>query len=293
MIVRGAPLRRIQLIAPPLILLALAGCGGGGGVAATASGPATTSQSTSRTDVVARVGPNIITRSQLREWMPTELAEDFYAASGHALSANLVSEPADYAGCHHEIAKLTPTRGKGRPQPAPSHAKLTDVCHELYDAIKLQTLNYLVTAYWTMRIDAVHGTRATDLEVRHAFNRLRAAQHEGVLEAELVAKRRTLSQELFQVKLALLQEKLVRKSGNLSVAITELAQSETDPALEADCMPGYVVTHCKQYKGGGGGYPGGRSPSIIVQEIARWRPLTSHGFTGVPLCTHGRTKGCV
>lgn len=252
-----------------LVLCVLAGCGGGGG---------------SPNATVARVGAYAITRGMLNQWMTEQIGETFVEMASHQVPAGLVSEPANYPGCVSTLRSIEPIPGKGPRQPIPSTAQLMSKCKELYAVVKAQALAFLVSGYWVISFDASHGITANNKEVEQSFRQ--GAYPKGVeLQQLLKTRRRTLAQELFMAKLDLLSEKVkneMRKGGTqLTTKLFGEAQSAN---ATASCLPGYVVEHCKGYKGPqSSGIANLTAPAILLQEIARWRPETSHGFTGQPV----------
>jgi hypothetical protein len=86
---------------------------------------------------------------------------------------------------------------------------------------------------------------------------------------------------LFHLKIQLLDEKLLQKAkAGGTPAYLKLSKEVEASNPPATCNPGYIVEHCKGFTPPEH-YPG-LSPAVQLQEIARWRPETSHGFTGQP-----------
>lgn len=233
-----------------------------------------------------QIGGYTITRAALNQWMTEKLGEDYYEVAAHEAPPRLVSEPADYPACTAALKAITPIPGKGRPQPQPTTAQLTSKCKQLYQGVKEQALIYLVSSYWNMNFEAHHGIKMTDEEVQQGLKRIAAERYpkEGEFQRVLVSRRRTLSQELFQVRVELLQQKLEKKlrNGDPQLAAT-LVREAKSAAAGADCRPGYVVEYCKGYKAPASAPSNARAPIVLLEEIARWRPETSRGFTGVPV----------
>jgi hypothetical protein len=209
----------------------------------------------------------MITTPMLNQWMMIEIGADYYSASKRQVPERLVSEPPNYPAC---VSALEAIRGKGEPVRRSTVAQLRSKCEQLYQAIKIQTLAFLVTSYWTIDFDANHGVKVTDEEVAQKLERVKAEQYPkpGQFQESLDARRRTLGQEVFLAKIDLLQEKLKQRiqSGNGKYA--RLASEASISADSAVCPTGYVVPHCKQFKGH---VSSGRSPSVLLQEIARLR----------------------
>jgi hypothetical protein len=264
--------RAIASIIGACISVALvAGCGGAG-----TSG-----------ETLAVIAGHPITQTLLNQWMIERTGEDYYLVSSHRAPAGLVSEPANYPACIATLKKLTPIPGEGPPQPQPTLAQLTTRCEQLYQTVKAETMKYLVWAYWNINFDAHHGITIGDPEVERAFEQLKAQRwpKPGQFQQEvLVARTRTVPQELFTLKMNRLETKLEKKlEGGRSLLYATLVR-EAKSAKE-DCRPGYVVELCKGYKP-----PKERfattntgAPGPLLEEVARWRPETSHGFTGATI----------
>jgi hypothetical protein len=232
---------------------------------------------------IAQVGSFTITKSLLDQWMVPTVGEDFYAVTSRQAPVGLAAEPADYQACVTTLKKLTPIAGDGPPQPQPTVSDLEGRCRQLHEAIRYQTLTFLVKAYWSINFAASHGVTATGSEVQQQLERVKAIQYPapGQLQNYLTSRRRTLQQQLFDLKLGFLQEKLLHKalaSGtHAALALAAEAQSQSSPA---SCGHGDVVEHCEGYKAPGG-YPG-PPPSTQLAEIARWRPSEASHTTTSP-----------
>ncbi len=236
-------------------------------------------------ETVAQVGGYAITKAMVNQWMTEKVGEDYYEVATHESPPRLVSEPADYPACIASLKAIAPIPGEGKPQAQPTVAQLTSKCKELYQAIKTQALAYLVSSYWSINFDADHGIKVTGEEVQQKLKQIRAERYptEGEFQHLLTSMRRTLSQELLIVKLDLLGQKLEKKlqNGGPQLSATFIREAKS-AATSASCRPGYVVEYCKGYKA-----PqttsAASTPAVLLEEIARWRPETSHGFTGVPV----------
>jgi hypothetical protein len=247
----------------------LAACGGGGG---------------SPSETVAQVGGYAITKTMLNQWMTEKVGEGYYEIATHRVPLGLVSEPADYPACVASLKAITPIRGERQPQPQPTVAQLMSKCKELYQAIKVEALTFLVSSYSSINFDAAHGVKVSDAEVQQELKRIKAELYpsESQFQQLLVSRRRTLSQELFIVRLDLLQQKIEKKLQSDSPRLYAVLLREAKNATaSASCHPGYVVEYCRGYDS-----PKTYStstPAVLLEEIARWRPETSNGFTGVPI----------
>jgi hypothetical protein len=247
-----------------LVVVLLAACGGG------SRGPSG--------ETVAQVGSYAITKPVLNQWMTEKANEDFYEVSTHLAPPRLVSEPADYPACVASLKAITPSPGEK--QPHPTDAQLMSLCRELHQSIKLQALKYLVSSYWSINFDAAHGISVSDEEVQRQFAQTKARRSS--TESRLAGRSHTPSQELFMAKLNLLGDKVNEKLNDGGAQLTATLMSEAKRVIAtANCRPGYVVEYCKGYREGA--TPKTRPPVIPLEEIARWRPETSHGYTGVPV----------
>jgi hypothetical protein len=219
--------------------------------------------------------------------MDAKTGEIFYEVATHVAPGGLVAEPEDVPRCVAILKGLTPLPGKGKAQPQPTVAQLTSKCDALYRSIKVETLAYLVSSYWSLNFDAAHGIVVSEAEVNRDLDRIERERFHspGEFQQYLTNRRRTLAEELFTVRMDLLQQKVERKFQNANAAIVSaLANELRSQADSAKCRPGYVVEYCRGYTPQAGAEAADTSsPSVLLEEIARWRPETSHGFTGLPI----------
>lgn len=239
-------------IAVSLAVAGLAACGGG------TSG-----------DVVAQVGGSSITKGELNHWMSTLAGGDFYEISKqHTVPSGLVSEPPNYGAC---VARLEAVAaGVVRVQPKLTAAQLFSKCRQLYQALKLQALGFLVEAQWIIGLAGEEGLKATDGEVMQLFKEIKAEQFpkERELQRYLASNRRSLADEMFVVKLDVLRRKIQQKlstgGGQMLARLTEVGQRWT---AKTSCRSGYVVRHCKQYTGQQPA-PSLPSPAVLLERVA-------------------------
>jgi len=254
------------LLAVCLAIIGLTACGGGGGIPG---------------DSVAQVGGTAITRAELDHWMSTLTGGDFYeVAREHTVPAGLVSEPPNYAAC---VASLEAAAASGRTvQPKPTHAapqqtaaQLLSKCRQLYVALRLQAMAYLVNAQWTIGVYADEGVRASDAEVMRTLEQVKADEFPkpGQFERYLASTRRSLADELFVLKLNVLSQKLQQKArteGTKQV-IRKLSEAGLRWTAKTSCRPGYVVPHCRQFRTW---TPSARDPAVLLEQVAT--------ITGIP-----------
>jgi hypothetical protein len=253
--------RRLTLLGIAICLasVGLAACGGG--------------SSSSHSDPLAQVGHYTITKAMIGQWMMPMVGEDFFSILTRTAPAGLVAEPADYPACVAALKTLTPIPGSGSSQPQPTDAELEGRCEKLQQAIRYQALTFLVNSYWNINFAASHGITATSREVEEQLQRAKVTEYptQAQLENYLTSRHRTLQQQLFELKLELLQEKLLHKASaggqQAASALASELEAQTSPAT---CSAGNVVEHCKGFKPPGS-YPG-LPPAAQLQEIAQWRP---------------------
>ena len=255
----------LMFVAVGLAVAGVTGCGGG------TSG-----------EVVAQVGGSSITKAELDHWMSTEAGGDFYELSaGHTVPEGLVSEPPNYAACvaRLEAVAANPTKGRSKP----TAGQLLSKCRQLYQALKVQALSFLVASRWTVGAFGEVGVKATDKEVMQKFNRMKAEQFpkEGELQRYLTSRRRSPSDELLLVKLDLLSQKALQKleTGGKQM-ITKFTEAEQRWTAKTNCRAGYVVKSCKQYTGP----PPLSTPSgaVLLEQVAviTGRPCINHEACG-------------
>jgi hypothetical protein len=252
-------------------LLAVAGltaCGGG-----------------SSDEVVAHVGDTAITKPAVNHWMATLVGGDYNELSGgRRVPEGLVSEPPSYPSCvaHLEAAAATPAEGGSRPE----GVKLLTKCQHLYQALRTQATEFLVRSQWQIGLYREHGVTATDDEVSKFFEESKRTHPylstETRVHNYLSSRRLSLTDYLYILKLDLLGQKFQRKleqEGKQELA--GVPEAEQRWTAKTSCRPGYVVQHCKQYRGGPE-YKSGPPPSILMEQIAA---LVTGRCINRPACT--------
>lgn len=229
-------------------------------------------------DVIARVGDMTITKADLNHWMATLAGGDFNEVShNHKVPAGLVSDPANYPACLASLqaaaAKAPKQPSKASKSPVDTPARLLKICHQLYVAIRLQTLNYLITADWTIGAYAEGGIKASNQEVLRFFNEIKKQQFpsQAAFQEYLELNNRTLADELFVVHLDLLSSKLTSSNGGKAL-LAKLTEAGRRWTAKTDCSPGNVVQHCKQFTHEPP--PTTPPPSILMEQVAT--------VTGIP-----------
>jgi hypothetical protein len=235
--------------------------------------------------VAAEVGHDQITDTLLAHWMNEIAGEDYYSVAYHPAPPNIATEPPNYPACVASLKKLTPIPGEGPPQHQPTPTQLLGKCQEIHHLIRLQTLEYLIDAFWSEQFDAAHGMRVTNTEVRNALQRNTKETYPkpGQFARALTENHRTYADELFKIKTILLNEKILHRASTGPTAATFKAETE-QTSLHATCEPGYTVEHCQGHQAPKEkfAHTNNGAPDKPLIEIARWRPETSGGFTGTP-----------
>ena len=253
--------RILVFITVSLVATGLAACGGG-----------------TFGEVVAQVGEYSITRAEVSHWMSTLAGGDFIEVSkGHTVPAGLVSEPPNYAACVARLEAVAVSPATGRPKP--TAAQLLSKCRQLYQALRLQALSFLVESKWMIGLYGEEGLKVTDAEVVQLFKRIEAElSPKEEFQQYLARRRRSLSDELFIVKLDVLRQKAAQKlnTGGKQM-LAEFTEAGRRWTARTSCRAGYVVQHCKQYTGQSA--PSLASPAVLLEQVA--------GITGRPCINRG------
>jgi hypothetical protein len=237
------------LLAATFMVTGVSACGGGGGIPG---------------DAVAQVGSTAITKAALNRWMSTLAGGDFFELSHITAPAGLVSDPPHYSTCVARLEKVTPNVAE---------SKLTLQCQQLYRALKLQALSYLLTAQQTIAEDAERGITASEAEIQRDYGKVKAELFptEADLKQYLAERDWTLSVEKFLIKRNVLSEKLarmVREKFKSEQAMEKyLLASNRKWVAKTTCRQGYMVPQCNGYKpvAAESSIP---APATLVDDIA-------------------------
>jgi hypothetical protein len=222
-------------------------------------------------EIVARVGATAITRAAVSHWMSALAGGEYYELSrNHTIPAELAFDPPRYGRCVASLEGAEGSSPAGSPKPSSVH--LLSKCQQIYQALKTQATAFLVATAWTIASDRELGITASDQEVLNLFKRVRASAYpsDAQLHEYLAARRLTLSDLLLQTRLNLLAQKALQKIGPAGAGKAVKARFDaawTRWAQKTDCRPGYVVEHCRQYKGGPT-YPHSPPASVMMEEVA-------------------------
>jgi len=240
----------LTAVAVALAAIGLVACGG--------SGPGDV--------VVAQVGGTPITRTAVSHWMATLAGSDYYELSrAQTLPAGLVSDPPDYSRCVASLQAAIP--GAGGTGSGPD--ELLKKCREINVALRIQAVGLLVQAQWLTSVDRQEGMTVTEQEVQQLFKQIRAEQYptEVDLRGYLSGRRWSLPDLLLTVRLDLLGRDAESKIAAGGKQAAEFADAEQQWAARTSCNAGYVVAHCKQFKGAEI-YPDALSPSVLLEQVA-------------------------
>lgn len=252
----------------------IAGCGSSGSSNRSATTTTLAAPPPIARQVVARVGSDVITKAILNESVRANVDEVFFEVSSHKAPAGLIAEPADYPRCTSTLTKITPFPGQVSRQPKATPALIQTLCQEIHQRFLESALSELISNYAILTFAAAHGVPIPSrAETQRALQHIEPElTHRETFQQYLANRGRTLSQELFNVRNDLIVSKLLHQPK----LFKEI--SLTPPT--AHCEPGYIVKNCQGYT------PPTTPPtpvgSVLLEEIARWRPQTSHGFTGIP-----------
>lgn len=254
------------LLASCVLATGLSACGGGDGIPGNA---------------VARVGETAITKAELGHWMSTLTGGDFYeVAREHTVPAGLVSEPPNYSACVASLEAAAASARSGQQTltsaaPKATAAQFLTKCRQLYIALRLQAVAYLVNARWTIGVYTDLGVRTSDAEVMHTLEEIKAAEFPkpGQFERYLASNRRTLADELLVVKLDVLSQKLDQRAHRegTKAALREFSEAGRRWTAKTECRAGYVVPHCRQFRKW---RTIAADPAVLLEQVAT--------VTGIP-----------
>jgi hypothetical protein len=261
---RKAPRTALAAVAVLLAVFGVSACGG-------AQGDVSGARPDLTREVVAKVGSTAVRKSELNHWMSTLAGGDFYdIARRHAVPVRLASEPPDYAAC---VASLKSAAAKTSARTAQtttvlpaSAAQLLEKCHELYVALRSQATAYVIEGDWLIALAATLGLKTSDSEIRSELKRIKALEYPrpGQFERFLANSRRSLADELFVIRLDLLERKLGKLLSTHDKQI-KLLEAGHRVTAETNCRAGYVVEHCRQFTKS---KPPRRSAVVLLEQVA-------------------------
>src|SRR5258707_7346042 len=230
--------------------------------------------STSGGDVaVARITgtPITITRAAVSHWMDTVAGGNYYELSArHTAPAGLVSDPPNYPRCVKRLEAAAAASPKKILKLTP--LELLEKCRQMNVALKEQATNYLLAAQWVIGFNRELGVTASNNEVVGLYNNLKAKEFPtAAAQRQFFASQHlTLADELFIVKLDVLKNKdSARVEAGGQKAYKVILAAEKRWTGKTTCRPGYVVAHCREYKGGEEQeYRNTPSPAVLMEQVA-------------------------
>jgi hypothetical protein len=226
-------------------------------------------------DVVAQVGASVITKPELNHWMSTLAGGDFYEiALGHPLPRGLVSEPPNYDACATRLRAVAQSANSDAANtalaaPEQSQAQLKTKCRQLYLAIRLQAITYLVESHWILETAATGaGVTPTNAEVNAMLKQIKTNEYprNGQFQRYLANSSRSLADELLVVRMDVVSRKLEQKvSDEGRQARLKLAEAGEKVTARTNCRMGYVVPHCRQFRTT---KTTTSSPAVLLEQVA-------------------------
>ena len=216
--------------------------------------------------VVASVGAQTVTESEVDHWMKVLAAGDFRQELAKPPPAGLVGEPPTYSSCVATAKKWSTTR---------SASETTTLCRQLYRAMRVQAVGFLTDVLWHVEDGAEHHESVTSTEVHAALIRLREREwpKPGQFQKYLAEMHRNAADEEYLLKRNLLSQKQVKrveaeglKAGEQS-KYERLAQEYLAKwTARTSCKPGYVAEDCKEFKGAASA---GLAPATVLQKLTK------------------------
>jgi hypothetical protein len=200
-------------------------------------------------DAVVQVGQTPVSRTTVGHWMEVLVAGDYRNDMAKPPPAGLVSEPADYGKC---VATAKHLAAKADPRQTGS------LCRQLYQAVKLQAVNFLTNALWYAEEAREHGETVTSKEIARKYwlTQHREYPAPGQIEHFLTEMHRSKADEYYLIKRNLLATKLIERLTrqhidlrNHTVALKLAEEWQAKWTARTNCQPGYIASQCRQYKG--------------------------------------------
>jgi hypothetical protein len=272
----------IAAIAAIVLATAASACGSGGSASGAGASSSSSQASSGSGEVVVRVGSTPITRAEVSHWMQTVAGGSYYELSGRqTLPAGLVSDPPNYGQC---VARLEAAAAAAPNKTyQASGVQLLSKCRELNLQLRLSAVGLLVSIQFTLGLARSGGVSVSDAETLAALDKGNAERFStpAALSANQAARRISIADELLLMKKDILANRLLSKLNGPGGA-GFLPRAEAEWAAKTDCKPGYVVEHCKQYRGEAP-HTAATPPSgaVLLEQIAA---LLTGRCTNLPAC---------
>lgn len=189
------PRRYAALLGAFFVLpLALTACGGDGGVPGNA---------------VVKIGPDTIKTSAFDHWM--QAAAKAQSAQAGAAAAVSVPDAPNFTKCIAQKKKTAPKPAKG--QPNPTDATYKSQCQQEFNALRDQTMQFLISSAWIEGESADQGVKVSDTDVKKDFDKQRVQSFPKDKDYQAFLKSSGYVQEdlLYRIKIQDLSTKLREK----------------------------------------------------------------------------------
>jgi foldase protein PrsA len=168
-------------------------------------------------DSVARVDNTNITKAQFAHWLAVAAKSQGSTTGGAAV----VPDPPNYTSCVAAKRKAQPKTARG--QKPPTDAQLRTQCQQLYNALRDQVLQFLVSANWILGEAKAQNVSVTDAEVQKQFDQTRKQSFPKLADYQRFLKQSGMTQDdiLLRVRLDALSTKLRNKVTKGKDAVTQ------------------------------------------------------------------------
>jgi hypothetical protein len=259
----------LRVVMPALAVGGLVACGGG----ASANREAAHSEAShgAASEVIAKVGAAPITRAQVSHWMTTFARNDYSAVSQIAapktgVPEGVVSDPPNYARC---VAALEAAAAKSPPKGAKeTGVQLLSKCRQLYQALRTQATTYLVSLQRTIGLGRDAGVTPTEGEVQRLFKQFKTREFptDAAFRRYLASSQRSVADIMVAMRVDVINNGILKQLKTLQGRV-KYNEAEQRWTAKTSCRAGYVVEHCRQYKGGAT-YPSTPPPSVLMEQVA-------------------------
>jgi hypothetical protein len=176
-----------------------------------------------------------------------------------------VSDPPNYGRC--VIALEAVAAKSSAPGAKETGVKLLGKCHQLYQALRAQATTYLVNVQRTIGIGRDEGVTPTNAEVQRLFDQFKAREFrtDAAFKHYLATSQRSVPDIMVAMRVDVISNGLIKQLSLQGKA--KYNEAEHRWTQKTSCKAGYVVEHCKQYKGGGL-YPSTPPPSVLMEQVA-------------------------
>ncbi|MBV9212941.1 MAG: SurA N-terminal domain-containing protein, partial [Actinobacteria bacterium] len=167
---------------------------------------------------VAKVGDASITKAQFDHWVAAAARQQASGQPGQPASQAIVPDPPSYTRCIAAKRKAPVPKGASHP----SASQLRAQCQQLYNGLRDQTMQFLISAQWLMQEAKLRHVSVSDAQVNQSFEQQKkqAFPKEAQYQAFLQSTGQTEADLLFRVRLSLitnqLQQKIVGAAGNVT-----------------------------------------------------------------------------